>query len=459
MFVIDANSKTPLHIQLYNEVKKDIIKNYKLGDKLPSTRKTASLYNLSKNTVKSAYSQLVVEGYIESYPQSGYKVMDTLNIDYSKIEGLNLGDNKDEEDYLYDFFPVRLEKGSFPLKIWKRIFNKVIDSSLDFGSYSCGQGEFELRVEIAKYLNDYRGVKCQASQIIIYDGFANSMALLANILKQDYSTFAIEHPGYHYALKVFDSYNYKIKKINVDENGLNIESLKSSNAKIVYITPAHQYPTGVAMPIANRQKLLDWAKEENALIIEDDYDSELRYTSRPIPSLQGLDANDRVIFLGTFSKSLSPAIRVSYIVLAKHLLPLYEKSFEFDIPKVSLMTQKTLEYFMKEGHWERHLRKIRTLNRKKHNLMEKLLIEKLGNTMQIESKGGGLAIFINPKVKFDWDLLKELALKNKIKLHFAKKFSGDEWEAIQMGFGGLSENEIPKAINVFSQIWMKCIKR
>lgn len=457
MYVINEKSKTPLHIQLYDEVKKDIIENYKSGDKIPSTRKIASLYNLSKNTVKTAYSQLVAEGYIDSFPQSGYIVTDTTNIILNEKEINNINTADIEEEFLYDFFPARLESDSFPLKIWKRIFNKTVDDSLDLGGYSSGQGELGLRNEIAKYLHQYRNVKCKANQIIIYNGFADSMGLLARILKKDYSTFAIENPGYHLGLKVFDSYGYKIKKIDIDKNGLKIDNLKESNAKLVYITPSHQFPTGVSMPISNRQQLLEWAKENNGLIIEDDYDSELRYSSRPIPSLQGLDSYDKVVFLGTFSKSLSPTIRVSYIVLPDHLLSAYQESFDYDIPRVSLMTQKVLETFMKEGHWDRYLRKVRTLNRKKHNLMKTLLIEKLGTTMKIESEGGGLAININPVVAFNWNLLKELAIKNKLKLHFAKQISGDEWEAIQMGFGGLKENEIENAICVFAQIWHKSI--
>lgn len=211
------------------------------------------------------------------------------------------------------------------------------------------------------------------------------------------------------------------------------------------------------MPISNRLKLLSWAKEKDALIIEDDYDSELSYVNRPIPSLQGLDNNDRVVYLGTFSKSLSPALRVSYMVLPNHLIPIYQNLFDVNVSRVSLIIQKTLELFMSEGHWDRHLRKIRTINRKKHNLMKSSLEEKLGNTMRIESQGGGLAILINPVVKFDWHKLKQEAEKQKIKLYFAKQMSGGEWEAIRMGFGGFNEDEIVEAINLFSMIWHQCL--
>lgn len=210
MYIIDQKSKIPLHIQLYNEIKKDIVENYNSGDKLPSTRKLASIYNLSKNTVKSAYSQLVVEGYIDSYPKSGYIVIDTGNINF--ILNKEKIVEKIEKKYLYDFFPARLDKDSFPLKLWKRIFTKVIDTSLDFGAYPCGQGELGLREEITKYVNKFRGVKCQANQIVICNGFADSMGILARILNKDYHTFAIEDPGYHLGLKVFESHGYDIKK-------------------------------------------------------------------------------------------------------------------------------------------------------------------------------------------------------------------------------------------------------
>jgi GntR family transcriptional regulator/MocR family aminotransferase len=457
MYIIDQNSKIPLHLQLYNGLKNDIITNLQIGDKINSIRKIASLYNISKNTVESAYSQLVAEGYIDSYPKSGYIVTDTdyHNFNTRKIETNNTQEK--QKNYLYDFHPARLEKNSFPLKLWKRIFTKVINDSLDFGSYTDPQGEYSLREEISKYLIISRRVRCTPNQIIISNGFLDSMQLLANMLHHSHQSFAMEEPGYHVAYKVFDGYGYNINKIKLDVNGIKIEDLKKSNSKLVYITPSHQYPTGVAIPISRRLELLNWAKENNAFIIEDDYDSELSYENRPIPSLQGLDKFDRVIYVGTFSKSLSPAIRISYMVLPQILMKLYKKNYHQYDSSVALMTQKILESFIKEGYWDRHVRKIRTLNKKKHNLMKSLLIEKLGNTFKIETQGGGLAILINPTISFDFVNLKNLALAHNIKLHFAKNKSGGNWDAIRMGFGGLSLNEIPNAIDIFSYIWYKCI--
>jgi len=454
LYYINKNSKTPLHVQLYEEIKKEIIHTLNVGEKLNSIRKISTLYNLSKTSVESAYSQLVAEGYIDSYPKSGYFVTDTNFKDFKNEVIVDDEEKIDKIEYKYDFFHARLEKSSFPLKLWKRIFNKAINESLDFCTYSEAQGEYGLRDEISKYLIKSRGVKCNASQVIVCNGFGDSMGLLIRLLNKKYDTFAIEHPGYQVARKAFETSAYKIKKIPIDHNGIDIEELKKSKSKLVYITPSHQFPTGVTIPIKNRLKLLDWANQNDALIIEDDYDSELNYENRPIPSLQGLDRNKKVVYVGTFAKSLSPALRVSYIILPSYLLKEFNSTFE---SRVSLFTQKTLEVFMKDGHWDKHLRKIRTSNKKKHNLMKKLLIEKLGSTMKIMNKGGGLSIHIYPNVDFDLDKLKSLAIENKIGLYFAKERVGGDWDAIMMGFGGLKIEEIEPAVQLFSTIWKESI--
>lgn len=457
MYVLDHKINIPLHIQLYEEIKNDIVSNFSVGDKLPSIRKTASSYNLSKTTVESAYRQLYAEGYVESYPKSGYVVIDTYYDGFKTKIAENLALPDQNTKYKYDFFPARLSQDSFPLRLWKRLFSKAIDESLDFGAYHDGQGELGLRVEISKYITESRSVRCTPQQIVVCSGFSDSMGLLAKLLKRSYSNFSIENPGYHVARRVFEEYGYEIDKIEVDKNGILVDKLENVNAKLVYITPSHQYPTGVSMPISNRLKLLDWAKEEDGLIIEDDYDSELSYSSRPIPSLQGLDRFDRVVYLGTFAKSLSPALRVSYMVLPNHLLALYKESYDLYFPRVSLTVQKTLELFMSQGHWDRHLRKIRTINKKKHNIMRDLLREKLGKSMEIVGQGRGLAILINPTVSFDWNKFKTLAEEAKIKLYFAKERSDGDFEAIKMGFGGFSEDELIEAVEAFVEVWKKSL--
>jgi GntR family transcriptional regulator/MocR family aminotransferase len=461
VYLLDNNSKKPLHIQLFNALKDEIKNSYKVGDKLPSLRKVASLYNLSKNTVESAYSQLYAEGYIESRAKSGYYVSE-LFFDRFKEKKPKIEEAKEQEskvNYRYDFFPAQLHKEDFPLKLWKRIYAKVINEEIDFGAYSDGQGILSLRKEIAKYLQNSRGVRCKAQNIIITHGFIDSMQLLARLSKVRYQTFGQEIPGYHIAHKIFSSFGYDIEAIRVDSDGIMIEKVKQSKADILYITPSHQYPTGATMPVANRQKLIQYMQTINGLIIEDDYDSELAYYNRPIPSLQGLDDGETVAYLGTFAKALSPAIRVGYMVVPSWFMKLYKESYDAHFSSVSLTTQLTLTHFMSEGHWDRHIRRIRILNKKKHQIMKEALLKYLGESFKIVSEGAGLAILIVPtNPNFDWERLKTLAKKNKIAIYLAKERSGGEFEAVRMGFGGFRLDEINEAVETFGVVWMEVLE-
>ncbi len=457
IYILKNSSKVPLHIQLFKCIKDDILNNYEVGQKLPSIRKLAQEYNISKTTVQTAFSQLYAEGFIDSKPRSGYYVCDFLYNETSKSINIQSESVEKKESPTYDFFPARLRSEDFPLKTWKRVFNKAIDEGVDFGSYGDGQGEIELRKQVTSYLTSSRGVKCLEEQVVICAGFSDSMSILAKLLHNKHSTFAMEEPGYHVAKKVFEEYNYKVVKIKVTKDGIDLESLKKSNSSLVYITPSHQYPTGVTMPIAQRLKLIKEMVKRDGYIIEDDYDSELAYYNRPIPSLQGLDTNNTVVYLGTFAKSLSPALRVSYMVLPPKLLELYKNNYDFHFPRVSITTQKTLALFMKDGYWQKHLRKIRTLNKKKHNLLKELLQKHLKSTFTIEAQGAGLAILINPRVEFDWEKFKKLSDEKNIKLYFAKERSGGDFEAIRMGFGGFLLEEITPAVKAFSEIWYMSI--
>jgi len=452
MYRLDPASTTPLHIQLYEAIKADIIAHYRVGDKLPSIRKVAQTYHLSKTTVESAYSQLYAEGYIESRPRSGYYVGD-----YRYEVGHVLPDSIQEvptsESYRYDFFPAQLDGRDFPHKLWRRLCTQVMQEEPDMGAYPDGQGEWGLREAIARYVADSRGVVCGADQVVITHGFADAMGLLAKLVRREYGTFGIESPGYHLAWKVFDEYGYAIERISTAAQGLDIQALKASDVQIVYITPSHQYPTGVTMPIAARLELIEYMRDIGGLIIEDDYDSELAYATRPIPSLQGLDRYDRVVYMGTFAKSLSPALRIGYMVLPRHLLPRFAQSYDAHFARAGLLTQLTLERFIRGGHYERHLRRIRTLNRKKHDRMLTLFARYLGETYEVLASGGGLAILIMPTVPFAWDRFFDAAKRERIRLYMAHERSGGDFEAIRMGFGGFGLEELNEAVAAFARVW------
>lgn len=297
---------------------------------------------------------------------------------------------------------------------------------------------------------------CNTEQIVITNGFSNSMFLLANILKRISNKVAIESPGYRVARKVFELSSFEINDIPVNKDSLDLNFLEKSDSKILYTTPSHQFPTGVTMPIANRIKLINWAKNNDAFIIEDDYDSELSYYNRPIPSMQSLENSDRVIYLGTFSKALSPALRVSYIVLPNCLLDIYHDVFDFVFSQIPIDIQKTLTLFLKEGYWEKHLRKIRNSNRKKHNLMKEYLKIYLKNEIKILREGSGLNFLIKPLVNIDLEKLEKTAQEKDVKIYFKEFFNLEK--VIALGFGGFEEFEIENAIKTFSEIWFE-VKR
>ena len=445
----------PIYIELYEKLKYDIINNYQVGQKLPSIMQISNFYNVSKNSVINAISQLYAEGYIDSIAKKGYFVSNFNQELLEEKKEFKLTKPPPKKSYRFDFFPAKLDKELFPIKAFKRLQTKALNSSLDFANYSDAQGEIGLREEIAKYLNSSRATKANIKNIVITSGFIESLKLIAKLLKKDYSYFGMENPGYYIAKEIFKEYNYKIENIAIKKDGLDINSIKK--AQIIYTTPSHQYPTGAILPISKRLELIKKIKAKNGFLIEDDYDSELKYYTRPIPSMQGLEPN-QVIYFGTLSKALSPALRVSFLVLPNSILKLYKASYESHFCQVNLVTQKTLELFFKEGFYERHLKKARTTYKQKHDLLKELLEKYLKDSYKIVSQGGGLSILIEPKVNMNLAKLDTLAKKNGIKLYFTKDVSSSKSQTIRLGFGGFSQDELKEAIKELSKVWQQALK-
>ncbi|RXJ66385.1 GntR family transcriptional regulator [Halarcobacter ebronensis] len=453
MYNIDPNSKKPIYLQLYEEIKKDIQTNLKAGEKLPSIRKMTTDYKISKNTVQTAYNQLFAEGYIESIPQSGYFVSENLYDSFKKEKEVDL-ENKTTDDIVkYDFYPACLSADTFPKKTWLRLYNKVLKSSLNLGVYHNNQGDIELREQIVKYLKSSRSVNCTIENIVLTSGFADSMFIVSKILKDEIKKIAFETPSYRVAKKVFEQHNFEIEEIEVQQNGINLKQLKKSKAKLLYLTPSHQYFFGVTTPIANRIEIINWAKENNSYIIEDDYDSELSYNNKPIPAMQGINNNTQVIYTGTFSKSLSPSLRIAYLVLPVKLLEKYKKEFDYPFSNIPIDTQKTLALFIKEGFWDRHLRKVRTQNKKKHDILKEELLNTMGKDIKILKEGSGLNILIKSMVNIDLLKFQEECRKNYIKIYLRE--ISKEQTVLSMGFGSFKEEELKKAIKMFYTLWQK----
>ncbi len=395
--ILNRNSNTPLYIQLYEYIKLEITTGLLKPDlKLPSIREASSTLKLSKTTIENAYSQLVAEGYIDNLPKKGYFVCNL--IEYKFKESSNYYKNNTDQFPEFKYRNDGVDNTSFDILTWKRIYNKIIsDSETNIYNNGSIQGEIELRREIADFVNSMRGGNTSENQVIIGAGVQYLLGILIGIIKNNYNTVAVETPGYSKAEFIFEDYLFDIKHIPVNESGFPISSLRNSSANLVYISPSHQYPMGNVMPINKRMELLDWAYENNGLIIEDDYDGIIRYGGMPIPCLQGLDKNDCVIYLGSFSKMLLPSLRISYMIIPQNLLSKYYSIKAKYTQSTSKIDQLVLASFMNEGYMLKHLRKIKRIYRKKNLLLTNSLKEKLNDNIEIINSDSGLHIVCEVK--------------------------------------------------------------
>lgn len=463
MIVIDNESNIPLNQQIYEQIKEQIItEQITEGSKLPSTRMLSVTLNVSRNTVESAYQQLSSEGYIVSKPGSGFisQRLDSMEIlKPAKEDFKNIMENEKllqevnpSSNYKYNFRYGSLNAPDFPLIVWKKLSNKCLSSinAESFTSYKAKRGELDLQIELMEYLSKSRGVCCKREQIIISSGLEYCLSMLCQLLRSNLNEIAIEDPGYTGAREIFINNGYNVIPISLERDGINVKELDSSSAKIVYVTPSHQFPTGSVMPIQKRLQLLDWANRKQGIIIEDDYDSEFRYNSRPIPSLQGIDSRGSVIYIGTFSKSLAPSLRLNYMVLPEALLERYNKLFSRYQAPVPFILQKIVEQFMHLGYWDRHLRKIYLTVKRKHDILIQAIHKYMGDKVVIHGENSGLHILL----EFN-NGLKEEEIIEKAKKYGVlvapvsvfwmrpEKYSNN---MILIGFGSMRESDIEEGI-------------
>jgi len=461
MFVLTSNKDVPLYKQLYNQIKERVLSGQLCADfKLPSIRDLADELSVSRNTVEGAYLELTAEGYIYSKPRSGYFISAL-----DQEAPLFLPHSPRKHDRLpeppslfkYDFHPARLDPDSFPATLWRKCFVDCLhENSRELSHYSTPQGEWGLRCSIQKYLEHSRGVICDPDQIVICAGLQHSLSVVAHVLKSNHSVVAVENPGYPLPRSVFRNHSFKIVPIPVVPSGLDVDALKASSSTIAYVTPSHQQPLGYVMPVANRLKLIEWAESIGKFVIEDDYDSELRYHGKPIPSLQGLRPDGNIIYLGTFSKILSPALRASYLVLPQSLLPIYHSLFKDYLSSVSLLEQRTLAKFMEEGHWERHVRRMRTAYKNKHNSLLGAVEHHFGTQAIVVGQGAGLHIVmqLHNTAHSEAEIIARAQQKGIRLIPFSNTYASGKPSvtSLMLGFGGMAANEIDQGIALLSRI-------
>lgn len=403
---IDRNSSRSLYVQLYEYLRGEILSGrIHEGEKLPSLRSMAVQIGVSITTVKIAYEQLLVEGYVISKPNSGYYASQGAG---RKVHGES---EQTSHESIQDQPAVRHESvrteaapamscdpESFDFVKWKKCMASVLNETPEMLlSEADRQGEPALRREIASYLYTYRGVECTEDQVVISAGTQQLVNHLARIIKMmDIWHICTEEPGYLPVRNIFRDWGFGISNIPVHQNGIEIEKLPVNIRTAVYVCPQNQFPTGAVMPISRRHKLLEWAAENDSIIIEDDYNSELKYFGMPIPALQGLDHGSRVVYIGSFTSTLFPAVRISYMVLPRNMTELYS-TFRTNYDQTCSKTEQlTLALFMQRGYYQTNLKKVKKLySRKLDEVLQSIReFDPDGSFIAAENSDSGIHIIL-----------------------------------------------------------------
>ena len=355
--------KQSIYEYLYKCIKQDIIEGKLVaGERLPSKRTLAVNLGISTITVENSYGQLMSEGYIYSLPKKGYYVSDLSGVTRIKPVKYEIPRKKenDEPKYDMDLSSNRTDPDSFPFATWAKLMRRVItDKQEDLMKISPSEGTWELRAAIAMHLASFRDMQVEPEQIIIGAGTEYMYGMLIQLLGRD-KTYCVEDPGYSKIARIYSSNNVKYCYAGMDKEGICPDKIRECDADIVHISPTHHFPTGITMPVSRRFELLAWANEkDDRYIIEDDYDSEFRMTGKTIPTMKSIDIGEKVIYMNTFSRTLTPTIRISYMVLPPHLAAVYRERLSFYSCTVSNFEQYTLAEFIQDGYFEKHLNRMR----------------------------------------------------------------------------------------------------
>lgn len=357
-------SGIPIYEQIYKYIKNDITSGIlKPDEKLPSKRSFANNNGISTITIQNAYDQLVSEGYIYTIPKKGYYVANIdgmISIPKESTLSLDIKMPKVSDKYPIDLSGNKVNSDMFPFSVWTKLLRETISSrSQELMEVPPTGGILELRMAISDHLKSFRGMLIDPNQIIIGAGTEYLYGLLIQLLGNQ-KIYCIENPGYKKLVQIYGRYNIHCTYAEMDDNGITVDGLRNCGADIAHISPTHHFPTGITMPASRRYEILAWANEENGrYIIEDDYDSEFRTNGRPIPTMQSIDACEKVIYMNTFSKSLTPTIRISYMILPVHLVNRFYEQLSFYSCTVSNFEQYTLAAFINNGYFEKHINRMR----------------------------------------------------------------------------------------------------
>jgi len=472
MIAIDRSNSQPLHRQIYNSLRAAIVDGrLRPGQRIPSTRVLAAETGVSRFPVLNAYAQLLAEGYLQSrigagtvvsysLPEQQSVVLPTRNGTVAPRIGprpvarrCSLLPPKEELPWMTHFGAFRVGQVAaeqFPWQVWSAIVSSNA-RNLDIASSRYGQvmGHEGLRSAIANYLRTARSLRCEADQILIVNGSQQALEITARVLFNPGDRVWVEDPTYRLARDVFIVNGCHPIPIPVDAEGMDIRAgiRKCRKARAAFVTPSHQFPLGVTMSAARRMQLADWAQNSGAWIIEDDYDSEYRYESLPIASLQGLDPYSRVIYVGTFSKVMFPALRLGYLVIPPDLIDKFfvmRRVMDLGAPT---LPQQVLADFIEEGHFARHIRRMRVHYGKLRRVLFENLREHLGDLVEVVGDDAGMHLTVMLRGKRVDEEISRRAAAHKLSLWpLSRTYMELPQQGLILGFGGTTAREIPNAV-------------
>ena len=456
-----------MYTHLYKCIKKDILAGtLKPTEKLPSKRMLAKNLGISLITVENAYAQLLVEGYIYSEPKRGYYV--------AKLQQQLLPKNQPQaskpiiatkEQLTLSFAKSSVPPDTFPYNTWARLLRNTLTSADEHAliSDTAAGGVLPLREALAKHLYQFRGLSVSPEQIIIGSGTQTLYNLIVQLLGRSH-VYALEDPGYPQLAAIYGTNDVFCRYLPMDEQGIQAEVLESSGADILHITPSHQFPTGITMPVSRRYELLHWAsKKSSRYIIEDDYDCEFRLFGKPIPPLQSIDKSEKVIYINTFSKTLAPTFRISYMVLPPHLASLFYAKLGFYSCTVSNFEQFTLAKFIEGGYFERHINRMRTYYRnKRDNLLQYLASCPASKALQVEGENSGLHFLLHLATEASDSQLRAAAATQGLQIKFLTDYYhhklSDNSHTLLMNYTGIEDTQLYPALDKLFSALMPYLK-
>lgn len=481
--LIEDPSK-PAYRRLAEAIRAGILSGrFRPGEKLPPTRTLAANLALARNTVLEAYEQLIAEGYLSARHGSGTFVAadlpdralhapdpplsPALNTNGTSGRGLagfgrrimdgevwsHIQRNSSRNPYEFRYGTPSFEE--FPIDAWRTLTKRVLDyPPRELLGYGPPEGLESLRESLARYLQRSRGVRCTPEQVLVVNGSQQALDLAARVLIDPGDGVAIEEPCYPGARAVFDANGGALMPVPCDSEGLRVGCIPDG-ARLAYVTPSHQFPSGVVMSAARRLELLDWARRTDAMIIEDDYDSEFRYEGRPLAALQGLDSAGCVVYTGTLSKVLLPALRLGYMVAPPALQPAISGAKWLTDRHVALLYQAVLALFIDEGHFERHLRRMRKVYERRRQALLEAFDEHFGDRARVMGTQSGMHVLVHLEEVADDTGFIDRAAEHGVGIYSARPYYTGEpprGAAFLMGYSSVSEDGIREGIRLLSKI-------